>query len=116
MIVNSCGQAPPTVTSLKLMIGVASQSSVAVALPVSAGSVLAVHSIVMFTGQVISGARLSPGAVMIWIHIEVFPQSSVADHVLKIVLSMGQIASCTISTKEIVDPSSQLSVAVAIPV
>lgn len=39
----SCGQPPPTVTSVKVIVGVASQLSVAVAVPVFAGNVLAVH-------------------------------------------------------------------------
>ncbi len=55
MIVLSCGHAPPTLTSLKVIEGVESQLSVAVALPVLAGAVLAEHSIVIFIGQVISG-------------------------------------------------------------
>ena len=43
VIVNSWGQAPPTDTSLEVIVGVASQLSEAVALPVFAGKVLAVH-------------------------------------------------------------------------
>ena len=59
MIVNSCGQLPATVTSVKEIAGVASHISVAVALPVFAGAVLAVHSTVMLAGQLTNGARLS---------------------------------------------------------
>ena len=59
VIVNSCGHDPPIVTSLKVIPGVVSQLSVAVALPVLAGNVLAVHSIVIFGGHVITGAWLS---------------------------------------------------------
>ena len=43
VIVLSCGHAPLTVTSLDVMVGVESQLSVAVAVPVLAGNVLAVH-------------------------------------------------------------------------
>ena len=43
VIVSLCGQFPPAVTSLKVIVGVASQLSVAVAVPVFAGNVLAVH-------------------------------------------------------------------------
>lgn len=43
VIVLSCGHEPATVTSLKLMTRVASQLSVAVAVPVAAGKVLPVH-------------------------------------------------------------------------
>ena len=59
VIVNSCGHAPPTVTSLDVTVGDASQLSVAVAVPVFAGNVLAVHSIVIFAGQVMVGPKLS---------------------------------------------------------
>jgi hypothetical protein len=55
VIVLSCGHAPPTVTSLEVIVGVASQS-IAVAVPVLAGKVLAVHWMVTFTGQVRTGA------------------------------------------------------------
>ena len=51
VIVLSWGQAPPTLTSLKMTVGVASQLSLAVGLPVFAGNVLAVHSIVTFGGH-----------------------------------------------------------------
>jgi hypothetical protein len=50
---------PATVTSLKPIIGLAVQLSVAVAEPVFAGSVLAVQEIVVFGGHVMAGAWLS---------------------------------------------------------
>lgn len=56
VIVLSCGQPAPTVTSEKVNVGVASQLSVAVGDPVAAGSVLAVHCMVIFGGQVMVGA------------------------------------------------------------
>ena len=60
VIVYSCGQVgEATVTSLNVIVGIASQLSVAVALPVFEGKVLAVHSIVVFAGHVIIGAVLS---------------------------------------------------------
>ena len=44
LIVYSCGHAPATVTSVDVIVGVASQLSVAVAVPlVPPGAVLAVH-------------------------------------------------------------------------
>ena len=43
VMVNSCGHAPPATTSLETMTGALSQLSVAVAVPVFAGNVLAVH-------------------------------------------------------------------------
>jgi hypothetical protein len=54
-MVLSCGHIPPTVTSLNVISGAGSQLSVAVAVPVFAGKVLAVHCIVMLGGQVITG-------------------------------------------------------------
>ncbi len=66
-----------------------SQLSVAVALPVLAGIVLAVHAIVMLLGHVIAGAVLS-STVMVCTHVLVLPQSSVAVHVRVIVYSCGQ--------------------------
>ena len=58
-MVYSCGQAPPTVTSLCAMIGKGSQISVAVADPVLAGNVFAVHAMVTLGGQVNMGSVLS---------------------------------------------------------
>lgn len=59
LIVYSCAHPPATVTSVDVIVGVASQLSVAVAVPVRAGNVLSVHSIVTFAGQVIVGPTLS---------------------------------------------------------
>ena len=59
VIVLSCGHPPATVASLKVTVGAAAQLSVAVAEPVLAGSVLAVHCMVTLAGQVIAGAWLS---------------------------------------------------------
>ena len=59
VIVRSCGHIPPTVTSENPIIGFAVQLSVAVALPVFAGKVLAVQLMVVFGGHVIAGAWLS---------------------------------------------------------
>jgi hypothetical protein len=53
VIVLSCGQAPATVTSLKVKEIDKSQLSVAVGVPVFAGSVLAEHCTVVLAGQVI---------------------------------------------------------------
>ena len=77
-IVYSCGQAPPMVTSVDVMVGVRSQLSVAVAVPFAPpGAVLAVHSMVRFGGQVMTGGVLS-STKMVCRHVLEFPQSSVA--------------------------------------
>ena len=47
------------VTSLGIIVSAISQSSVAVAVPVFAGNVLAEHEIVTFAGQVITGEVVS---------------------------------------------------------
>ena len=73
MIVLSCGQLPAMVTSLKVTTGAALQLSVAVAVPVFAGSVLAVHSIVTLAGHVIAGAWLSSNE-MVCVHVLELPQ------------------------------------------
>ena len=59
LIVNSCGHAPATVTSENPIVGVPSQLSVAVALPVTAVAVLVLHCTVILAGQVIVGGELS---------------------------------------------------------
>src|SRR5688572_11991230 len=115
-MIISWGQEPSSTTSVKVTIGDTSQLSVAVAFPVLEGSVLALHSIVIFAGQVITGAILSPFIPMSCTQVEMLPQSSVADHVLAINVPSGQSASVVTSTKVISGVLSQLSVAVAIPV
>jgi hypothetical protein len=47
------------VTSLKVMVGVGSQKSVAVAVHVTAGAVLELQSTVILGGQMITGPRVS---------------------------------------------------------
>ena len=56
------------------------QLSVAVAVPVAAEVLFAVHWIVTFAGQVISGATVSI-TVMIWLHVLALPHWSAAVHV-----------------------------------
>ena len=109
-MVLSCGQMPPTVTSLKVIVGVASQS-VAVADPVLAGNVLAVHCIVTLIGQVITGGVLS-STTIVCIQLLEFPQSSVATQVREMVLSCGHAPPEVTSLKVTVGVPSQLSVAV----
>jgi hypothetical protein len=59
------------------------QISVAVAVPVLAGSVEASQLIVKLKGQVITGAVISC-TVIVWMHSLKFPVTSVALHVLVI--------------------------------
>lgn len=112
-MVRSCGQMPPTVTSLKVIASVGSQS-VAVAVPVLAGNVLAVHCIVTLIGQVITGGVLSSTTIVCMQLLEL-PQSSVATQVREMVLSCGHAPPEVTSLKVTVGVPSQLSVAVAVP-
>ena len=116
-MVYSCGQVgDATVASVKLTAGIKSQLSVAVALPVFAGKVLAVHSIVVLAGHVIIGAVLS-STTIVWLQVLILPQSSVAFQVLMIVYSCGHVGEATVkSLKVTAGIASQLSVAVATPV
>jgi hypothetical protein len=115
VMVYSCGQAPPTVTSVDVIVGVASQLSVAVAVPLAPpGAVLAVHWIVKFGGQVITGGVLSSTKI-VCVQLLELPQSSIARHVLVIVYSCGHAPPTVTSVDVIVGVASQLSVAVAVP-
>lgn len=96
------------------MAGVGSQS-VAVADPVLSGAELAVHSMVIFAGQDMTGARLS-SITIVWMQAVELPQASVAVQVLVIVNSCGQLPLAVASLKVTRGAPSQLSVAVADPV
>jgi hypothetical protein len=115
VIVDSWGQAPPVVTSVNAIVGIPSQLSVAVALPVLAGAVLALQAMVMLAGQVITGAWLS-SINIVWAHVLLLPQSSVALQVRVMVYSWGQDPLIVLSVKLTKGAASQLSVAVAVPV
>jgi hypothetical protein len=113
-MVYSCGHAPATVASVNDTTGVL-QLSVAVAIPVFAGAVLAEHSIVTFAGQnVITGGVLSSMTIT-WVQVLMLPQASVAFHVRVMVYSCGQ-APATVASVNDTTGVLQLSVAVAIPV
>ena len=114
-MVLSCAHTPATVASLKVTVGALLQLSVAVAEPVFAGKVLAVHSMVRLAGQLMTGATLS-SIKMICAHVLKFPQSSVALQVRVIVLSCAQAPATVTSVKVTSGVPSQLSVAVAEPV
>ena len=114
-IVLSCTQPPNTIRSVDVIVAERSQLSVADAVPVFPGNVLAVQSMVTFGGQVMAGAMLS-SINIVCTHVPVFPQSSVAIHVREIVLSWGHAPPVKESLNVIVGDASQLSDAVAVPV
>jgi hypothetical protein len=98
VIVYSCGHVgEATVTSVYVIVGIASQLSVAIAKPVVPGNVLDVHSIVTLFGHVIIGAVLS-STTIVWLHVFILPQSSVAFHVLVIVYSCGHVGEATVTS------------------
>jgi hypothetical protein len=113
--VNSCGHVPGKLISEKVIVGVRSQLSVAVAVPVAGGNVLSEHEMVRFGGQVNSGPALSSTKMTCTQEAEL-PQSSAANQVLLIVYSCGQPPATVTSEEVIVGVPSQLSVAVAVPV
>lgn len=113
VIVLSWGQPPAIVTSENVTAGI-EQLSVAVAVPVLAGSVLSEHSIVTSTGQVITGGVLSSTKI-VWLQVEELLHASVANHVLVIVISWGH-APATVTSLKLTRAIEQLSVAVALPV
>jgi hypothetical protein len=115
VIVLSWGHAPGAATSLKVRDAVASQLSVAVATPVLAGKVLAVHSIVTLAGQVMTGGVLSSMDIDC-VQVLVLPQSSKATQVRVIVPSCGHAPATVASLKVKEIDKSQLSVAVGVPV
>jgi hypothetical protein len=89
VMADSLLQPPGEEASEKLIVSVASQLSVAVAEPsagLTAGFVLAEHSMVTLAGQLITGARLS-STTMTWVHVLLLPQSSVANQVRVMVRS-----------------------------
>ena len=111
--VSSAGHVPGVVTSAKVISTVASQASVAVAKP-KVG--VKGQSMVSFgiTGQVITGAEVS-WTKMVALHVDEFPQSSVAVQVLVTVSSAGHVPGVVTSAKVMLTDVSQASVAVANP-
>jgi len=97
------------------MSGVPSQASVAVAVPVLAGSVMASQSIVTSSGQLIIGGVLS-STKMVCTQLLELPQSSAATQVRVIVRSCGHDPATVTSLNVNVAVASQLSVAVGLPV
>jgi hypothetical protein len=114
VITYSCGQPPAVVASVYVGVGAVWQLSVAVALPVLPGSVLAVHSIVTLAGHVIAGGVVS-SIVMSCAHVLLLPHASVAVHTR--VNSFEQLPSPGMSSYVmLVTTAVQASVAVAVPV
>ena len=108
-------QSPAFEIFVKVTDGSGSQLSVAVAVPVSVGSVTPSHSTVASAGQVISGGVVST-TVTVWVQLDALPHSSVAVQTREITSSWGQVPAAELSLSETDGSPSQLSVAVATPV
>jgi hypothetical protein len=89
--------------------------SVAVALPVAAGSVEAPHPTVTSAGQVIAGGVAST-TVMVCSHVLALPQLSVAVQIRVMTKLPAQPPACTESLKVMLATPLQASIAVALPV
>jgi hypothetical protein len=81
---------PGVVASEYVIVGVRSQLSAAVAVPVFAGRVELPQARVIFGGQLITGAVISC-TVIAWSHETKFPHRSVTRQVLVIVKFSGQV-------------------------
>jgi len=98
--------------SLKLTF-TALQASVAVALPVALGAMLAPHSTVTFVGAVIVGGEVSR-TVIVCTQVELLPQGSVARQVREMILVLPQLLA--VESLKVITGVPQVSVAVAMPV
>src|SRR5512133_241873 len=102
------------VASAYVITGVASQLSVAVAVPVFAGNVDSSQLMVTANGQVITGAVTST-TVIVCTQVLALPQLSVAVQVRVMTTEQGSVLFVA-SAYVITGVASQLSVAVAVPV
>lgn len=105
----------PVTTSENVIIGFASQTSVAVAEPVTEGSEGSPHSTDAFAGQLMGGGVVSV-TFIVWSQLEELPEQSVAVQVRIMALSPVQDEPEAASVKLISGFGSQASVAVAEPV
>jgi hypothetical protein len=109
------GQGPPAILSANVTVGLASQLSVALALPVALGSVEPLQATATSGGQVSTGGVVSC-TVIIWLQTFVFPWQSLAVHVRVITIVPRQGPSVMLSANVTVGRGSHLSRAVALPI
>ena len=115
-ITDSMGQLPEATLSLRDTAEAPWQLSVAVAVPVPDGLVDAPQLIVIFAGQVTTGAVVSTIVIVCRQSLPMLPQASVAVQVRVMVDSLAQEPEATLSLAETTGAGSQLSVAAAVPV
>src|SRR5436309_14855183 len=97
------------------MLATPLQASMALALPVSAGSVDAVQTTLTLAGQVITGPSVSV-TVMVWSQVDLFPQLSVAVQILVLSSSLFRSPGAVTSLWVILATPLQASMALALPV
>src|SRR5438093_11800981 len=97
------------------MLATPLQASMALALPVSAGSVEAVQTTLTLAGQVITGPTVSV-TVMVWSQVETFPQLSVARSEERRVGKAGKLRGVVTSLWVMLATPLQASMALALPV
>ena len=110
----SWGHPPATVASSKVTEGT-EQLSVAVAIPVEGGKVLAVHSSVMLPGHEVMVGGVESSTMIVCTQVDELLHASVALHVLIIVYSCGH-PPAIVASRNVTVGVEQLSVAVAVPV
>jgi ABC-type branched-subunit amino acid transport system permease subunit len=96
VITEVLGQVPGTELSLWVIAGAGSQLSVAVALPVAAGSLEVLHWTVAGGGQMITGAVVST-TLMVWTQELLLPAQSVAVQVRVMTEVLGQVPATVLS-------------------
>src|SRR5438093_4487827 len=97
------------------MLATPLQASMALALPVSAGSVEAVQTTLTLAGQVITGPTVSV-TVTVWSQVDVLPQLSVAVQVRVMTYLPAQLPGAVTSLWVLLATPLQVSLALALPV
>src|SRR5436309_11581747 len=97
------------------MLGRLLQASIALALPVSAGSVEAVQTTLTLAGQVITGPTVSV-TVMVWSQVDVLPQLSVDRKSTRLNSSHVKMSYAVSCLKKIMATPLQASMTLALPV
>jgi hypothetical protein len=112
VMLYSCGQVPGVLLSANVRVGVASQSSVAVAVSEPKLAIAGHSTLALTVGQVITGG-VSSTTVMVRLQVAELPQSSIATQVLVTTYSCAQGPAVLLSVNVTVGVASQRSVAVA---
>jgi hypothetical protein len=115
LVITELFPVPETVVSADVIVTLVSQLSVAVAVPVSDVSVLALHSTVTLAGELVNVGAVVSTTVIVCVYVVALLFSSVAVQTL-VITELFPVPATVVSADVIVTLVSQLSVAVAIPV